>query len=844
MELNKEHTTSIAKLALLFLALAIFALWLAYDASAVIGGNVYLHLPFDSNANDTENNITLSVVHEATFNTSVKKIGAGSIYFAGNQYVNWTHTGSMTPANFTIVAWVKTTQNSGNTFATIFQQSTDFTLSARNGKPAIYDWTGPGVIEGNRTLNNGSWRCYAMVIKDGVSSGSEFFLDGEGAGVFTYNKNTPSNFLFSGTTSVSENEDYIGNLDELTVHNKALSKSEIQEICAQTVAYPYGVSSTDVNINLNDYFNSSSIDSFSSLIAWPNGSTTAHSTTNGTITLINISSGLINITFYNITDYFNTTLYNETIVANTTTTITGQAFQAIARLQAYAYITNSSLSGVTFYINGTSGTEFNLTAGTHEVIAEKAGYYNLTANITVSALTNDTYNIEGLYNSLANVSAYNQLTSTAINSFSFTTSFGVNYSTTSGSVEVPLLNNTAYSLNLTATNFTSVTNYNFTINNSYQNVSVPTWVLNSIRINIFNESSGLILNTTTVTVHAISNLTSTTNTTTTGFIQLGLLTPNDYELRFEADTFNPRSVFLSVTNDSTQNISVYLTENATTEIQVIEVLDTSNSPIEGAVVWLQKQKLNTSDQWITIQEAQTDYNGKTSVWVERDTTIFYRFAVIHEGIARPIQPSGNLFTGPTSFIPGVTETIQLIVNLESEPTDFLSDDLAISYNITWVNNNSINFTWLDGRNSITGAILQIEASYINESLAYVGIVNLTSSSTFGYLNYTIPYINNSIWRITAYISFTDSDVPVWSGVKRFDINVIIEKNTGLIYAIFILLVVALLTVTLGPLAGSLITIGSLVPLTYLKFISIPTTLITSLLALAIIFFLRTRKLDE
>lgn len=604
------------------------------------------------------------------------------------------------------------------------------------------------------------------------------------------------------------------------------------------------ISQTDIDFTAVDDFNASSINSFSVNITWANGTQETYSTTNGTVSLINVSDSdtTLNVTYWNVTDYYDLTLYNQAITANTTNSIEASMYQAVATLQAFEKITNNSLSGVTFYIGSKSGTTFNLTAGTHTVIAEKAGYYNLSGSMTVPALSNASYNLEGMYNAIAQFYAYNALTNASVSSFTVYLDIGENLSTTNGTASTGIINNTNYTLNITGSGFTSRYNISFTVNETPEIVNISLYTFNSVRVNIYNESSMSPL-LQSVTVHTISNLSTFSNVTSTGFILIDLLEPNTYELRFESSGFNPRSIFLTVTNDSTQNITVYMTENTTTELQVIEVLNTANQPLEGAVVWLQKEKLNQTPQWVTVQEAQTDYAGKTSVFVERDVTVFYRFAVIYGGVARPIEPSGNLFTGKTTFIPGITETIQLIVDLEEDPDDFISDALAIAVNCS-LTNLTAYCVIVDGRNSITGAVMRIEAAYINETLNYESIANITFSGSSGTLEYNLTEINNSIWRLRTYLTYETSEALVWETIKSFDLDVIIEKNTGLFYAVIILIVVFALTVTLGPLASGLIGFAALIPLSFLKIVSIPIGVITGVLALVIIFFFRTRKLDE
>jgi len=589
------------------------------------------------------------------------------------------------------------------------------------------------------------------------------------------------------------------------------------------------------NVTVFDAFTGSSVSNFTATIEGGPG----FQSTGGVATVFTTQSAE-NITISS-TDYFS----REVLDHNTSELLNTTIHQAEVHLDARELQTSNNLSDVTFFVGSFSGTEFNITAGNHTVIAQKAGYFNLTKNITVTALFNGTINLTGMYDGLANVSVLNGVDNSSISNYTIDTQNGDSITTTNGTIFLPLLQNTTTLINISADNLASLLNYSIEINQIRQDVNITMWAFNSVRINIFNESNFLPL-LQTVTISTISNLTSFINTTAAGFIIVDFLMPNTYELRFTSANFNPRSIFLTVTNDSTQNITVYMTENATTELQVIEVLDTSNSPVEGAVVWLQKEQINRTNEFITVQEAQTDFNGKTSVFVQRDVTIFYRFAVIVNGVAKPIQPSGNLFTGKTSFIPGITETIQIIVNLETTPTDFISDSLDISTNVTFTapDNRTVVYTFLDGRNSITGGRLLIEASYINESLDFLTISNQALLGSSGTINFTIPEINNTVFKITAFVTFANSEEIVWEGEKRFEIDVIIDKYTGLLYAVIILLVVAALTVTSGPLPSSLMTVATMIPLTYFKIIGIPTTIITSLLALCVIFFLRTRKLDE
>ena len=870
-----ESNRDLAKLAILFLILLVITLLFSYKATALDLTNLYL---FENNWNDSRGSVNGNPSGGPTFTSTYKLFGNYSADIdTATQHVEVDDWGDLRGENFTMNIWFNASKNDSATATYLFvydgtgsqdmdtylyyiQDDIYIKLSDESSGPSSeHCIDGQLIIPAGIRTDDKQLLTYTQV-DDGEYA---IWLDGKlrfnstadcGAGI-TCVQNTCSGRDFTIGSSISprfgrgtEGENFI--IDAVSIWHGAstgvLNKEEIEYINCSSTGYNTTTCAptpppTYFSLTASDVWDSTSITNFSATV---NG--TDYSTTNGTINtpLLDNVSSLINITFYNVTGYFNRTYSDYNISASGN--LNGQLHQAVITFQTLELITGNILSGLTYYVDGSLvSNPVNISAGTFTATAVKAGYYNLSQAFTATALDTKTVNITGMYNALANISVINGADNSSVTSFTITTDYGSSYSTTNGTIHLPLLQNTTTVYNVSGANMTSLLNQNVTLNTSGENITLTAWAFNSIRLNIINESNFQALQQE-VTLSTISNLTSFINTTSTGFIILDLLQPNEYEIRFSSDGFNPRSIFLTVSNDSTQNITVYMTENLTTELQVIEVLDTSNSPVEGAVVWLQKEEINQTDSFVTIQEAKTDFNGKTSVFVERDVTVFYRFAVIVDGTAKPIQPSGNYFTGKTSFVPGVTETIQIIIDLEEEPTDYISDSLGIIGNITFTDpdNRTAVFNWIDGRNSITGGRLLVEASYINESLAYVTVYNETLSGSTGSLNYTIPHINNTVFRITAYVTFENSEQIIDQKEKRFDIDVIIPKYEGLLYAVIILVVVAALTAGAGPLPSTLFTVIALVPLNHFKLISIPVTIITSLCALAVILFLRIRKKDE
>jgi len=583
---------------------------------------------------------------------------------------------------------------------------------------------------------------------------------------------------------------------------------------------------------------------------WNNVSINNFTATTDDGRIFNTNTGIISIPTTDATEnvtisspgYFNKTVLEH----NTSINLNTSLFQTEIGFITTELLTENLLTEVNYTISGVEKDEnqtYHLAVGSYNVTASKPGYFDLIEEISVTEFQNETLNLTGMFNAIANFTAINYIDMAFISNFSLITNFSFNTSTTLGFIEVPILQNLTFTLDASSPEKASIINESFEVNTNIQLFNLTFFTFNSVLINIFNESDLKTLNYTNVTIITISDDDDLINTTDTGQILIDFLVPNNYEVRFAALGFNPISKFITVTNDSTQNLSVYMTDNASTEIQVIEVIDTTSSPVEGAVVWLQKEEINFTSRWVTVQEAETNNEGRTSVFVQRSTVDFYRFAVIFNGTAVPIEPNGELFTTKTVFLPGVTETIQLIVNFESDPQDFISDRLAISYNLEFggVDNLTAIYTFLDGRNTIIGGKLVLEGKYLNSSLQYEVIEEQTLFSSSGQINITVPEINNTQFRVQAFIIKTGGDELVDELFKSFTIDVMVDKNTGLLYSIIILIVIVLLTRKFGTLISSVFTFVVLGALVAFNIVNIPVGVITSFIALSIILFMRTRK---
>lgn len=125
--------------------------------------------------------------------------------------------------------------------------------------------------------------------------------------------------------------------------------------------------STDVIFTISDQWNSTVINNFTIDITWANSTTETHSTTNGSITLINVSdsSTTLDVLFYGMAGYYNTSLTGQVITVNTSNSIVAEA-EAFFRVFSVAYSGYVAYGGVNYtrnlsYVVNLSCPDFSVT---------------------------------------------------------------------------------------------------------------------------------------------------------------------------------------------------------------------------------------------------------------------------------------------------------------------------------------------------------------------------------------------------------------------------------------------------------------------------------------------------
>lgn len=440
------------------------------------------------------------------------------------------------------------------------------------------------------------------------------------------------------------------------------------------------------------------------------------------------------------------------------------------------------------------------------------------------------------------ISASNAWDSSAISIFSALVNTTY-FHTTNGTIYPGILNNDTnnYNITLNVSNYVTRAYLNFNVTS---NLAAQLYPSENVNITFRYVNDTIITDEIAVTLFDSSSATD--YNVTAGFLNLSLLSPDSYEIRTEAINFTDRKYFFTVTSGSAQNITVYMFVNTTsTELQVFHIRDTTNDDVTGAILRVEKETPTGTNLWSNYAEEITNAEGKSNTFLEKGINNYYRFAVFVNGTTKRIYPSLEFYTSKTNFIAGVSETVEIFIVLEeTDITDYYDELYSVTTDMGFVGNDTVWFSWIDAQNLITGAEMIITGKFIDSNLSYVHVNTNTSSATSGNLSFTFTPINNTIYQIAGYILYNDFSVLVESETHSYENNVNVDKNWGLLLAIVILAVVAVLSISFGVLVSSLFTILMLIFTNLVGFTDFPTTVITSLLALVIILFVKFNKGDK
>ena len=431
----------------------------------------------------------------------------------------------------------------------------------------------------------------------------------------------------------------------------------------------------EIIFSATDEFSGHKLFNYSILIENHNTSLNFTSDVDGNVVLneTELFDGVYNITYFDVLDnggYFNRTYIGLNV--SFPFSFEAELHQSNVDFEAYEIVTGEEVTNFNVTINDTtfpSNETFRLSAGTWNATFSKEGWYNKTIEINTTPLTTTNYNFTDVYNSLINITARDVFDNSTVSNFSINISnnqfnYIDTYSTTTDSLLIPSLNNTAFNLTIFSEDISSQTQSVF-INSSSFDYEFTVFRSRSLLLRFFDQATGNLVDDRVVTFEVISDLFSVTYNTTNGLIYATLLEPGTYIARYTANSYTERFYEFTVTPETGDSIDLYMIKEDVSTSVTIRIVDNLLRPLEGYTV--KALKYNPSTNTYLLQEsAVTNADGSVVMSLTLDDE-FYRFFIEKDGVLlRSTNPSyirSNLITLQVNTLVVEDDFIQKFRNL-------------------------------------------------------------------------------------------------------------------------------------------------------------------------------------
>lgn len=437
-------------------------------------------------------------------------------------------------------------------------------------------------------------------------------------------------------------------------------------------------------------------------------STTFNSTQNNISVPVNFTTNGIytyNVTAENTTHYAISELYTINVY-DFTTTFTSPVNNENFNNTLLINWTNTFAGGSSYNITGTNITIdgnliANLVGNSSTYLWNNTYNYNLslgTHTIAVNVydssgtMTNTTTTANHTYNTRINITAKTAIGGSSINTYSgwvyeSSTGTNVSYSTTTGQALVDFLRgNITVFIDATNYSIANTTNYaSFNLTTAFYDQTFYLYETNALNVTFYDEANpSVLLSGVSINLELISDLYSGSYNTTNGTMYLPLLTAETYTLRYTAPRYTTRFYTVTITNDTFQNIQLYLLNSTISNNISIYIVNQVLNPVEGAIVKALKYNLPTNS-YILQEIGTTDVNGRVIMTLTMNDE-YYKFIVEY--------PSGEVktITDP-AYISSTTQTIGIDFtrDLTEEYQNYKSITYDLSFN-TLSNNFRLDYT--------------------------------------------------------------------------------------------------------------------------------------------------------
>lgn len=390
-----------------------------------------------------------------------------------------------------------------------------------------------------------------------------------------------------------------------------------------------------------------------------------------------------------------------------------------------------------------SSNPFSFSEGTYNLSIVISDLFKTTEeNVVLTALNTTDLEVQG-YDSELIIYARSKVGNASISNFSgwiYNEDYDYNntFMTTTGSVLLELKKDLNYTIYIDSENYAITTDNTVTklINLSNYNYTFYLYQTNSIDIE-FRDAQTKTLITENMTIEFIGSLNSYNYSTTTGVLNVTLITPTDYILRYSSNVTYPEHFYwFTVENKSYNLLTLYLLNGSVTANLTVTIIDEKAKTLEGVIVKTLKYDISTNS-YLLQEVKETDVAGQARFNVLYNSE-FYRFMVEIDGaLVRTTNPN---------YINSETLTIQVISTniIAGEYFDLFDITSSITFN-NLTNNFRVEYN--DANNLGSNYCFKV-----TEYTRVPTVINETcTTSSSGVILLNVDVQNNTIYEAELYL---------------------------------------------------------------------------------------------
>lgn len=351
------------------------------------------------------------------------------------------------------------------------------------------------------------------------------------------------------------------------------------------------------------------------------------------------------------------------------------------------------------------------------------------------------------------------------------------------------------------------------------------YTANSFFFTIRNETTNLPVSQTAVLQLIGASFSAQYNAT--GTLNLTLLTPQEYTIRYWIDPNVPREYYVTLINGSIENITLYTIDDADSDLYYPVVTNENGVPCPGNKISLMRYYIDINGYRV-VEMAKTDTNGQGVLFVQPQIT---NYKLLFDGSCGTFTTEPQKITDSTDRFT-VTNAQALLTSSEA------INNAAIAFTFNNAT-NTYNFVWNDPTNTVAQACIYVyKHEYFTQELNYTACSNTASGS----LIYTlVGNLTETQWSAQA-VLHTNTDYSDYT-FRGPDIDMSSAAGLGIAALFWLAIAILAFVVAFGNDASTIIvsTIGLIAVFATMGFIAGGGSMVIGLVIVGVVMLYKLKR---